>query len=75
MPASAAGNSMRRTGSALYSGARRRGFYAKQRQIAAEMATLAASGWATEPQPRKAVAGREIINLAIENGVLETETA
>ena len=27
------------------------------------------------PQPRKAVAGREIINLAIENGVLETETA
>ena len=48
---------------------------AKQRQIAAEMATLAASGWATEPQPRKAVAGREIINLAIENGVLETETA
>jgi hypothetical protein len=48
---------------------------ARQKETAAEMATLAASGWTREPQARKAFAGREIINLAIENGVLETETA
>ena len=43
----------------------------KQREIAAELAASAASGWSRELPARKAFAGREIINRAIENGVLE----
>ncbi|MFZ1964227.1 MAG: AIPR family protein [Roseiarcus sp.] len=45
----------------------------KQREIAADLATAAAGGWLKEPPPGKAIAGREIINLAIESSVLESD--
>jgi hypothetical protein len=42
----------------------------RQREIASEIASLAASGWNKDIITRKAIAGREIINLAMDNGVL-----
>jgi hypothetical protein len=46
----------------------------KQREIAVELGGAAATGWTRDIPAKKAFAGREIINAAIANGVLEEET-
>jgi len=47
----------------------------KQREISVELGSAAATGWTREISAKKAFAGREIINVAITNGVLEEEPA
>lgn len=42
----------------------------RQREAAAEIAANAAAGWQNELSTRKALLGREILNLAMDNGVL-----
>ena len=43
----------------------------RQRDVATEIASCAASGWTRDLTAKKALAGREIIKLAIDNGVFE----
>lgn len=44
---------------------------AKQKQVATELATLAAAGWSKDIEAKRAREGRTIINLAMEHGGLE----
>jgi hypothetical protein len=47
----------------------------KQREIASEIAACAATGWHKDLAARKVMTGREIINLAIEDGAFEEASA
>ncbi len=46
----------------------------KHREIAAEIASCAASSWSKEIAAKKILAGRAIIKMAVENGALEEES-
>jgi hypothetical protein len=43
----------------------------KQRELAADLATNAASGWDKELTPKRAREGRRILNLATDNGIIQ----
>ena len=46
----------------------------RQRQIATQLASFAANGWARDPTARDAKEGRKMVNVATERGVLDRIT-